>query len=250
MLVPLCALATWWHPAKPYRKLRGLVPFALLAVAYFALGYASRANHQHFHDGTFSLSAPVIETLVRSIGGLLWIWGFVSIPMLLTATARRWRNILPLAGLWMIITLLPYSFLTYMPRVPSRHTYLASVGLSLIVAAGLLAVNELTRGSKKAWLTPCLMAIILIHQCGYLWSFKYWQYYQRAQPTEHLIRVAEQNPGDIHANCFPYSPNIADYALRLKIGDASYPKLVVGQAAAQHPNAINFCNANADGVHY
>ena len=31
---------------------------------------------------------------------------------------------------------MPYSFLTYMPRLPSRHTYLASVGLAFIVAAG------------------------------------------------------------------------------------------------------------------
>jgi hypothetical protein len=31
------------------------------------------------------------------------------------------------AATWIAITLLPYSFLTYMPQVPSRHVYLASV---------------------------------------------------------------------------------------------------------------------------
>jgi len=250
VLVPLCALATLWHPTKPLRQLFGLIPFAVLSVAYFAITYAARNTHQHFNDGTFSLSAPVIETLLRSMGGLLWVWGVVCIPLFFARSFNRWRSILPLACAWMIISLLPYCFLTYMPRVPSRHTYLASVGLALIVAAGLLTFHELTKGLKRAWLTPCAMAIIVVHQCGYLWSFKYWQYYQRAEPTEALIRLAERGPEEIHANCFPYSPNIADYALRLRISEVSYPKLVIGTAAAKLPDAINFCNSSADGEHY
>lgn len=250
VLVPLCALPVFLRPDKPLRKLWGLVPFALLTVAYFGIAYFARASHQHFQDGTFSLSAPFIATLIRSLGGLLWVWGVVFTLVLLTRAGRPWRFVLPLAAAWMVLTLLPYSFLTYMPRVPSRHTYLASVGKSLIVAAGLLALRNLTRGSKKVWVTPCVMAVVVIHQWGYHWTIKYKQYSQRAQPTEGLIQAAKDGPDIIYANCFPYSQTIADSALSLTSGARPHPKLVIGTSIAEDPDSINFCNPNADGIHY
>ena len=222
-VVPLCALAALSHPGRPLRRLWGLVPFATIAVAYFAMDYGARESHQHFHDGTFSLAAPFAETLARGMGRLLWVWGLVLLPMLFTRTGRPRRHVVVLGGVWMALTLLPYSFLTYMPRVPSRHTYLASVGTSIIVAAGLLTLRQSARQWHKAWLVPVVASLIVAHQCGYLWTVKHQQYSQRAQPTEDLIRVAGQTDGEIHASCFPYSSIVADLALRLRLNEASPP---------------------------
>ncbi len=248
VLVPLCALAVCWHPGRPLRKLRGLVPFAAIAAAYFYAAFAARATHLHFNDGTFSLDAPFVETLVRSLGRLLWVWGFVFTMLLLSRSGRQWRRFLPLAGAWMLLTLLPYSFLTYMPRVPSRHTYLASVGVALIVAVGLLALRQYARESNRLWLAPSVMAIIVFHQCGYLWFFKYAQYFERAQPTELLIHVAETESQEIRATCFPYSPTIADSALRLRVDAMRRPKFLVVDGVDKRQDAIDFCNATADGA--
>jgi hypothetical protein len=250
VLVPLCALAVLWHPERPLKKLWSLAPFAALAGAYFALDYAARDTHLHFHDGTFSLSAPFVETMVRSGTRLLGVWGIPSVILLLTQTGRPWRRVAKFGGAWMILTLLPYSFLTYMPRVPSRHTYLASAGVSLIVAVGMLTLWQYAQRWNKAWLVPLAASLILVHQCGYQWTVKYRQYSQRAQPTEELIRAARTAGREIHASCFPYATVIADLALQLRQGETAPPVLVVGPAAARQADAIDFCNADANGVHY
>jgi hypothetical protein len=53
---------------------------------------------------------------------------------------------------WMTLGLLHYSFLTYMTRVPSRHTYLAAAGLALLVGWAAATVREYVP-------KPCLAAL-------------------------------------------------------------------------------------------
>ncbi|HTM51148.1 MAG TPA: glycosyltransferase [Bryobacteraceae bacterium] len=249
-LVPLLALAVVVHPDRPLRKLWGKAPFAVVAAGYFALAFVERRTHLHFNDGTFSLNAPLAEVLIRSVGGLMWIWGVVALLILGTKAARPWRPVIWVAGAWMLITLLPYSFLTYMPRVPSRHTYLASVGVACIVAGALLAVERLAAQWKKPWILPAAMAAIVLHQCGVLWTKKHYQYSQRAKPTEELLRVAGQRSGAIYANCFPYSPQIGELALQMRLNRADKPAFVVGPLAARQAGSIDFCNQTANGVHF
>jgi hypothetical protein len=245
----LCVLSILIDPRPPLRRLWGVVPFFLLSTAYFALIYAARDTHLHFNDGTFSLSAPVVEVLARSSGQLLGVWGIAFLPVLFaTRDGRVWRSLVILAAAWMLISLLPYSFVTYMPRVPSRHTYLASVGRSLLLAAGFLTASSLcTRWKKRKMLAVVVIAFVS-HQCTYLWFVKQKQYANRALPTEHLLRIGTKRSGAIHASCFPYSPFIADAALKTRGMQSAM--LVTGPQAAKHPDAINFCNKDADGQHY
>jgi protein O-mannosyl-transferase len=109
------------------RAARRLAPFALLAVLYFVADYAGRAQNQHYHDGTFALLAPFWLTLPRSLGRMLFLWGLVSLIALCAWRARARFPLVATSLCWMTIALLPYSFLTYMPVVPSRHTYMAAV---------------------------------------------------------------------------------------------------------------------------
>ncbi len=249
-VVPLCALAIVVHPGTPLKRLWGLAPFAAMAVAYFLLDYFARDANQHYRDGTFSLKAPFAGTLLRSFAGLLWVWGVVSLPMLFTKAARRWRSTVTFAAVWIVISLFPYSFLTYMPRVPSRHTYLASVGLALIVAVGMLSFRRWSRKWNLAWPVPAVAALIIVHQCGYLWTVKQYQYSERARPTEELVNLASGPGKRIHAECFPYDPIIAELALQIRLGEGFRPEFLTGPEAARQPDAIDFCNPNANGVHY
>ncbi len=248
-LIPLCGIAAiierrW----TKLTKLWGVLPLALIGSIYFGMIFLARQSHLHFNDGTFSLEAPFAQVLIRSALGLLWVWGVLSLPVVLTSAARPWRPVLIIAGLWIIVTLLPYSFLTYMPQVPSRHTYLASVGSCLIIAAALLACHRISQQRRWPWLAPALSAALVIHQCGYLWLRKSTQYANRAEPTEQVIRMGAQSARPIHAKCFPYSPSVADAALLLT--SPHRPVFLIGTDAAKHAESIDFCNKDANGVRY
>jgi hypothetical protein len=110
----------------------------------------------------------------------------------------------------MTLALIPYSFLTYMNRVPSRHTYLPSVGLAWLVAAALVCVWDRLGGK----LVLAIGAIILMVNVTILWKKKAEQYRTRALPTDMLINAVRHSGGPIHIRCYPYIPLVAESAAR------------------------------------
>ena len=107
----------------------------------------------------------------------------------------------------MVVSLLPYSFLTYMPVVPSRHTYLAGVGLSLIVAAGFVALRE-QPGSRRSVVAGVAL-LILLHNFSYLWIRKQRQYIERAEPTELLVEnLRDRQRSRWKCTAFPTHPTL------------------------------------------
>jgi glycosyltransferase involved in cell wall biosynthesis len=241
-VVPLLVLAVSTQRERNLRCLWGAVPFAAVALAYFMLAFAARKTHLHFNDGTFSLNAPFLEVLIRSAGGLSRVWGFIAIAVLLILKARQRLALAVIAGIWVVVTLLPYSFLTYMPRVPSRHTYFASVGIALIVSAAALTLREWAAIHNKRWVIPLLAVVLIAHQAGYLWFYKHYQYALRAEPTEALVRVGRQVSDRIYVRCFPYTLVVGEYALQQRLSGPSRPVIVTGPEAEQRPDAIDFCN--------
>jgi hypothetical protein len=202
--------------------------------------YAGRNQNQHYSDGTFSLSAPFWTTLPRSFLRMIWVWGLVS---MVAMSVWRTRSRIPLvatAACWMAVSLLPYSFLTYMPVVPSRHTYLAGVGLSLIVGAGCVALRELP-GCRRSVVAGVAL-VILLHNFSYLWIRKQRQYIERAEPTELLVQNLRDRQGRVEVYCFPYGPNTADLAVTLRIGHHVQPRVAaMGRPANPHDGAIDLC---------
>lgn len=244
-VVPLMALVVLNDRKPELRRLWNIAPFAAVSIGYFALALASKKTHLHFNDGTFSLEAPFLRVVLRSAVDLSRVWGFTAIALLLILRARKWRNLSITAGAWVLLTLLPYSFLTYMPRVPSRHAYFASAGISLIIAAAALTAREWASIHNKRWIMPVLATILIAHQTGYLWFFKNRQYALRAEPTEALVRAGRQATDRIYAKCFPYSRVIGEYALQERLDGAAVPVLVTGPEAERHPDAFDFCNEAA-----
>lgn len=188
-----------------------IIPFFILSVVYFAAIYSARSQHLHFNDGTFSLAAPFAHTMLIATGRLFWIWG--AIAVIAVVCFRLWKLAF-IAGAWIVIALLPYSFLTYMPRIPSRHHYLASVGVALLVAAAAAAWQS--RGVVPRWAPALVAALILLHNCSYLWVWKQDKFLRRAAPTEDLIRFVENTEGPVYVNCFPYGEEVARLALRVR----------------------------------
>ncbi|MEP7362558.1 MAG: hypothetical protein ABI972_04830 [Acidobacteriota bacterium] len=198
----------------PWR--RWIIPiaiFGVLTVLYTLSIFEAKRSHLHFNDGTFSLSAPFLKTLVISIGRLFWFWGALALVAGLWSRSAPFLRTAAIALVWIVVTFLPYVFLTYMPRVPSRHTYWASAGLALLVGAAL--VQGLPRLTDRKLVLAGVVAAMIAHNCGYLWTKKLGQYQERARSTEELIEFSRRTPGLVRVRCFPYGSDIIYYALEI-----------------------------------
>ncbi len=247
-LIPLCGLAVLLRSRSSWSRAWALTPFAAVAAGYFALSYIARDTNLHFNDGTFSLSAPFPEVIARSSWGLLWVWGLVVLLLSSFKILKLPKLLVPLGLAWMVLSLLPYSFLTYMPRVPSRHTYLASVGVAFLVGAGFLAFRSWAQLRERRWLIPALATVLVLHEGGYVWTVIHNRYIVRAEPTERLLQAVRERPGDVYASCFPYSHYVAEYALMVTLPEAGRPKFFHGPELAQRAGAHDFCNASAEDL--
>jgi hypothetical protein len=210
VLVPAAALMAW----RRGRNVLAVAPLAIGAAAYVWAIFAAKADHLHLNDGTFSLHAPFVSTWVRSIGRMFWVWGLLATVALAAWRRPLWRG-LRMPAVWMAVALLPYSFLLYMPVVPSRHTYLASAGLGFVVAAGFAAVRH--RFRMHRWVAPALAVLCVAHHTGYIWIKKRAQFLERAASTEQLVQLAGETEGLIYVTCFPYGHEVAEQALLIRL---------------------------------
>jgi hypothetical protein len=221
------------------REWKRLWLHAALCVAALASIAASRSNSFRFSDGSFSLSAPFWITLPVSLARLLWIWGWPALVLVFAFAPRETRR----AGVtvlgWMAIALVPYSFLTYSTRIPSRQTYLASAGLALIF--GLAAAYWREAWPHRRRVLAVVFALMLAHNMIYLWTKKRAQFQERAAPTDQLIAVARRTSGPIFMQCFPLPGMVAEEAVRLAAarppGTLFWPPAPV----QDRPDAVVFC---------
>lgn len=192
------------------RHLLGLLPFVIVAVIYVVWIAVGRGSNPRFGDGSFAVTWNFPLVLGESLGRLLLIYGSLALATLAIFREREYLPLIIYSLVWMVLGLIPYSFLTYMNRVPSRHTYLPSVGLALIVAAAMVCVWDRLGGR----LVLAIGAIILMVNVTILWRKKAEQYRTRAYPTDMLINAVRHSDGPIHIRCFPYIPLVAESAAR------------------------------------
>jgi len=195
-------------PKQASRPILGLLPFLAAGAASVAWIAVGRMSNPRFGDGSFALTAHFPRVLAESLGRLLFVWGLVALAALGILRSREYLRLTVYSLVWMILGLIPYSFLTYLNRVPSRLTYLASVGLSLLVAAAMVAVWDRLGGR----LVLAIGAIILMVNVTILWRKKAEQYRTRSLPTDLLIDAVRHAEGPIHIRCYPYIPLVAESA--------------------------------------
>src|SRR5262249_40015962 len=151
-------------------------------------------------------------TWIKSYGAMLWFWGLSALVALVWWGARG--QPLLLSFLWMGLGFIPYMFVDYMHRIPSRQTYLASAGLGWLIGAAIIRMKE--RYEKKyQWGVIAILLIIFFHNAGYIWTKKRQQFLERAQPTEQLLSFARSVDGPIYMKCFPLDPSYGEAALEL-----------------------------------
>ena len=231
VLVPIAAALAYQRERSLWR----VAPLAFIAAIYTAAIFGAKADHLHLNDGTFSLHAPFVMTWARSIGRMFWIWGLLGVLAIAFWRRRAWRSLVP-AAIWMGMAMLPFSFLLYMPVVPSRHTYLASAGIGFFVATGLLVTRA--RFPKRRWVFPVLFVAVLAHHTGYIWVKKRPQFLERAVATEDLLKLARNTEGPIYVTCFPYAHDVAEKAIEITLAQTS-SRLVWNTPPP--PGVITFC---------
>jgi hypothetical protein len=231
MLLPAAFDRSTW------RRAVWIIPFGLLAGASVAHVLYTRTYSFRFNDGSFSLHAPFWLTWPNTLVRLFWIWGLLALAAVAIWKPARWMVVTGIGLLWAGLSLVPYSFLTYATRIPSRQVYLASAGLALVVG---LALMELYSRYWRRWpvLVAVVCAVILLQNVVYLWTKKRGQFLERAAPTEQLIALSRRTQGPIFVECFPRPPLVADWAVRLTTGHE-----LIWDAAKRGSAAATFCYA-------
>jgi hypothetical protein len=239
ILVALLALPVVLHRA--WRAISFLIPFAAFAAAAAISIFITRSNSFRFQDGSFSLHAPFWLIWPFNFGRLLWIWGLVMLAAIFVWKPPQFRQVMTIGLAWMGLSLIPYSFLTYSSRIPSRQIYLASVGIAIIVGFALAGCTDQFQ-TRRRWLVPAICGVILAHSIGYIWTKKRIQFRERAAPTEQLLALAESTRGPIFIKCFPRGPLVAESAIELMIDGRTRRDLLWTAEEAQHyPGIATFC---------
>jgi len=221
-MLALLALALFFDARAQRAHWLALLPLMALALVYAALIFAAGDRHLHLQDGTFVLGWHALRVLLTSSLRLLWVWGVVALGLLFfwrKDLVRHWRAV-SLGLLWIAPALAPYSFLTYMNTVPSRHAYLANLGVALVTGVAGYAAWQRWR-KQHFWAVGVLAAALLIHNTGYILLVKKPAFAVRAQYTEQLIERAKHNPLNplpISSREFPFNADLARDAIRIGTG--------------------------------
>jgi hypothetical protein len=263
-------------PKPRLRQALYLLPHALICVPYALSIFMASSQSLRFHNKSFVLSAPFWITWPVSYGRMLWFWGLTGMISLFVwsrsdrnkrllemkiedrgskiedggGRARRFsildlRPSIPVSVLWMGIGFIPYMFVDYMHRIPSRQTYLASAGLAWLMGAAIIAMRERYAKNYK-WGPPVVsivLFVILMHNVAYLWARKHRQYLERAEPTERLLTLARSVDGPIYVKCFPsnLAKSHAEDALAMVLNKPADTLIWNEEDARKRPPAATFC---------
>ncbi len=176
-----------------------VVPFFVIAAGYILWNYLSRVADVRYHDIRFSLLSPWPAVWMRSLWRILLPWGLIALAILIWSRRRADLRNGVLVTICCAFAVLPYSFLTYMPTVPSRHTYLASVGLALLV--GIACSSLVTMNHRRTLAVAAVVALMI--NIEILWVKKMSQYRERAAPSELLKLAAADSSGPVTVECSP-----------------------------------------------
>lgn len=191
VLLPLMLLLEWGREGR-IASWRPYLAFALLVAIYGAAFYLLRNEHPLVRYGYYGVSSHFILVYAKSLNRLLlFIYPFAL--YLIWAGRRAGKTVkvpketVALAG-WLLISILPYSFLLYLDHIPSRHTYLPSIAAAGLFAQAALAARQRARASA---VVSGAVLLLFAWNVAYIW-IKDKQYEERARPTRALIKALDE----------------------------------------------------------
>ena len=186
-----------------------LSPFLAISTAYIVFIWITKVAGARVDD-RFALSGTMwVSVFFRGLWDLLFPFGLAAIAILVWLRRRGDRLLIAFALLWIVLGIWPHSFLTYMPRLASRHTYLASGGLALLFG---VAMARLSKRVPQRLFRSLIILVIAIN-LEIIWVKKMAQFKERAEPTELLKIAAESATGPITVDCTPVPDVVVEDAL-------------------------------------
>ena len=192
-------------------------------LALFALLWVSQADRNFFVTrGHYALGWHFIPVYLRSLMRL----SLPAVPFLAAVlvigrrkTQLDARSLLFFTAV-LVLSIVPYSFLTYLDHIPSRNTYLPSVGLAGLVGTLFAAGYNQTGSDRSRRLLAAFLIVMIGGNVTYVWAKKDPQYQERAAPTRELIEVlndremadAPQLP--VYVCGFPLGPWVFSIAVK------------------------------------
>ncbi len=209
VLAPMATVSLLLHGYSRREVLEKSIPvFAMLAA--FVVLWLSQADRNFFlTDGHYALGFQFLPVYGRALLRLL----SPAIPFAAALLLLRHRKeVTPSKAAFLfftallVLSILPYAFLTYQDHLPSRHTYLPSVGLAGVIGILFATVHERLISNHSKELFIGFLLLVVIGNGAYVWLKKEPQYRERAAPTRELLRIlngAGSEPLPIYVCGFP-----------------------------------------------
>ena len=191
---------------------RHMIPLFVPTLIFIAVFVWSWPANGMIQLGVYQLAPHGIVVAGRTLH-LLFRPSFYVVLGLLAAT-RQWQSLrsLPKFLLWIVVPMLPYSFLTYSPYIPSRQLYMSSMVL-VSVMAYLICQCEPPR------IQLALVIAFLAYNISYMWIRNDPEFESRAAPTTQLLALlTSHQPAPILLEGFPYPNDIAKNVSRFAPG--------------------------------
>src|SRR5256712_2562760 len=172
-----------------------IVPI-LIFIAVFLWSLPANGMIQH---GVYQIGPHAAFVVGRTLHLLFRPSFYVLVGLL--AAMRQWHSLGPLPKfvLWIVVPILPYSFLTYSPYIPSRQLYMSSM-----VVVSVLAY--LIRECRQPRIQLALVIAFIAYNISYMWIRKDPEFESRAAPTTELLGLLKSHqPAPILLERFPYA---------------------------------------------
>jgi len=209
-------------------SLRRIAPLSVLLAAYVVLWLSQASRNFFVADGHYALTFSAIPVFAKSFmrvlsPGLLFLaplvlWGYRRSRLAEVRDVLKNRVTLFFVAA-IALTIVPYSFLTYLNHIPSRNTYLPSVGLAALVGILFASFYQALDSPRLRMLSAGFLVVVIAGNISYLWLKKDSQFEGRAAPTRELI--ANLNDSDFRVGAsapiyicgFPLHVSIAQSAV-------------------------------------
>jgi hypothetical protein len=197
-MVPLGILLAAFRGWSWRKVARRSIPLLVLLGLYAVLWLSNAHRNFFVTDGHYALSWQALPVYFKSFQRVISQAALMLIPFLVWGSredlSRLFRNRMVQFFLIMCaVSIIPYSFLTYLDHIPSRNTYLPSVGVAGLVGIFFALFTETARRARKS-AVMAMFAAILVANGVYIWVKKEPQFRERAAPTRELLAALKESP--------------------------------------------------------
>lgn len=241
LMIGLIAQGSSWRAA-----IRRCLPLLVMTVAFGFIWLSQSYNNFFVTKGLYAFGPQFFPVYARSLARLAVALLIFLVPLWILVRQRdglsqgigRWfresarDRALVFFVAFLVLTVIPFSFLTYQNHIPSRNTYLPSVGLAGIAGVLFVALHE---KSTSVWGRRAVVALLLSVvslNVAYIWIKKEPQFQARSAPTRELIRMLNDTESEVVRNSpiticgFPLDPWIGREAINgfthLKESDVTF----------------------------